>query len=1307
MRKLSIILMLLIVSISNNLNAQNYAEVLQKSMFFYEAQRAGVLPATNRVEWRGNACVNDGNDVGADLRKGWFDAGDNVKFNFPMAWSVTVLSWGALEYPEGYASSGQMPYLLDNIKWVTDYFIACHPQPNIYHYQVGDGDADHATWTAAEISEYIMERPTATLNPSTPGTEVSAETAAAMAAASLLFKSSDPAYSAELLQHAIDLYNFAETYLGDYPLGAFYKSWSGYNDELTWGAIWLYKATGDEAYLAKAEAAYDLMGKEIGSNTPVYKHTFSWDDKAYACYVLLAQITGKEKYKNDSERFLDFWTYDIERTPDGLPYQIDNNWGILRYASNTALCALVYSDLTDDATKKQDYYNMAKSIADYAMGNNSENLSYVVGYGSDWPKHIHHRTAHGWPDGFPNGDVPDNRHILYGALVGGPNFSDEYNDDINAYEYTEVACDYNAAFAGVICRLTKDYGGTPVVGFPAPEERNPQFYVNMKLNVASSNSIELLGWLVNASAWPARYTENLAFRYYIDISEGLSAGFTAADYTTSGSGATSALIPYDVENNIYYVEMVVENTAIYPGGEGEKQEFVRINVGLPGATNDAWDTSNDWSYQGVAAGSDYVYNAYMPCYENGEYLDGLEPDGGEIINVEEVQLAPANLDMCIGEMSSLNTVVLPSNASNKKVSFESSNTNVVSVGANGQLVAQGVGSAVVTVTTDDGGFTATCDVTVSDCQVHVTGVDLVEETFSVFENESGQLTVNVLPGNATNKSVTWSTSNASIATVSSTGMISAIVEGNAVIYATTVDGGFIDSCLVTVNKKISNQYAYPNGVPHVIPGTINATHFDVGGNNEAYFDVDAGNNGTGPRQDEDVDTESRTTGDNVGWIAAGEWLEYTIDVQQTGAYTIEIEVASMFSTGAYHIEFGGQDKTGLQAVPATGDWGTFIVQKIENVNLVAGEQIMRVFADGYDFNIADVKLSNDVPCETTPITAYVALNDGALIEASQIVAEEGDVVVLSPQTSVSGTWNWTGPNAYTASDREISLTGIQKSQEGNYTATFTNDCGTQSTQVFEISVVAEPVYYTMSIITEGPGIVEISPVKESYLEGETVTVNAIANEGASFVAWSGDLSGTATTLSVVMNKDINAVATFKTMEEPCSNPTPIDLTFVHEKAGTYCWVTSDEIDYINSWCTDEVTINGVDVTNLWMNSLPPKIDGKYFIYFKASVDWAHFEANSLTKSAKESKSSLVKHVRLEELKAYPNPLKEGNLAIEGTGEIIGSKINIHDTNGKIVYSIEEVISQKTTINRASIKPGIYFISVEKGETKKTIKLVVE
>ena len=122
----------------------NYAEALQDSMLFYESQRSGKLPADNRVTWRGDSDLTDGADAGLDLTGGYHDAGDEVKFGFPMAFSMTMLGWGGIDEASGYAASGQKSYLLRNLRWGDDWLLKAHPSPNVLYGQVGDGSSDHA-----------------------------------------------------------------------------------------------------------------------------------------------------------------------------------------------------------------------------------------------------------------------------------------------------------------------------------------------------------------------------------------------------------------------------------------------------------------------------------------------------------------------------------------------------------------------------------------------------------------------------------------------------------------------------------------------------------------------------------------------------------------------------------------------------------------------------------------------------------------------------------------------------------------------------------------------------------------------------------------------------------------------------------------------------------------------------------------------------------------------------------------------------------------------------------------------------------
>ena len=104
----------------------NYKDVLHKSLLFYEAQRSGHLPKSNRIPWRKNSMLDDGMAVGHDLSGGYYDAGDYMKFSFPMAATVTLLAWGMVEFSDGYKFAGEYWSGLDAIKWATDYFIKRH-----------------------------------------------------------------------------------------------------------------------------------------------------------------------------------------------------------------------------------------------------------------------------------------------------------------------------------------------------------------------------------------------------------------------------------------------------------------------------------------------------------------------------------------------------------------------------------------------------------------------------------------------------------------------------------------------------------------------------------------------------------------------------------------------------------------------------------------------------------------------------------------------------------------------------------------------------------------------------------------------------------------------------------------------------------------------------------------------------------------------------------------------------------------------------------------------------------------------------
>jgi hypothetical protein len=177
--------------------------VLTLSNWFYRAQRSGKLPSNNDVYWRGDSGLDDAY-LGKPVTGGWYDAGDNVKFNFPMAWSAAVLGWGILEFKQGYQAAGELDEALANIDWVNNYFLKCIINENTIVGQVGNGNQDHAMWNRPE--DIPGNKPVYALTPSAPGSDVASAMGASLAIASVLYAQSNPVYSAELLKGAKTLY---------------------------------------------------------------------------------------------------------------------------------------------------------------------------------------------------------------------------------------------------------------------------------------------------------------------------------------------------------------------------------------------------------------------------------------------------------------------------------------------------------------------------------------------------------------------------------------------------------------------------------------------------------------------------------------------------------------------------------------------------------------------------------------------------------------------------------------------------------------------------------------------------------------------------------------------------------------------------------------------------------------------------------------------------------------------------------------------------------------------------------------------
>lgn len=619
-----------------NVSNFNYGEALQKSIMFYEFQRSGKLPNDKRDNWRGDSGLDDGKDAGIDLTGGWYDAGDHVKFNLPASYSLSMLAWSLYENKDSYVKSGQLNYLVNAMKWCGDYLMKCNPSPDVFYYQVGDSGFDHKWWGPAEVMQ--MDRPSFKFDDDNPGSAVSAEAAAGLAALAADLKDSEPDYAKQCISHAEDLFNFADKTRSDkgYTAASGYYSSSSFYDDLSWAACWLYLATGDKTYLDKAESYVPNWGTEQQTDIISYKWGMCWDDVHYGAQVLLAMLTNKQIYKDSVQRNLDFWTvgYDgnkITYTPKGLAWL--SSWGSLRYSMATAFLADVYSRWSGcDADKAKIYEDFAKSQVDYALG--SSGRSFIVGYGVNPPQHPHHRTAESsWYD---DKTVPGySRHTLYGAMVGGPDASDGYKDTVDNFNQNEPACDYNAGLVAILSSIYGKYGGDPIANFNAIEKpTNDEFHVEACVNATNDKNFEeIKAKIFNQTGWPARVTDKLSFKYFVDISELVKQGYSAKDVTVTtnyNEGAkVSQLMPWDEKNNIYYVNVDFTGTKIYPGGQSAYKKEVQFRMSAPDTAE--WDNSNDFSFKGIPTtpGGDLAVMKNIPVYDNGVKVYGIEPDSNK------------------------------------------------------------------------------------------------------------------------------------------------------------------------------------------------------------------------------------------------------------------------------------------------------------------------------------------------------------------------------------------------------------------------------------------------------------------------------------------------------------------------------------------------------------------------------------------------------------------------------------------------------------------------------------------------------
>jgi uncharacterized protein YjdB len=484
---------------------------------------------------------------------------------------------------------------------------------------------------------------------------------------------------------------------------------------------------------------------------------------------------------------------------------------------------------------------------------------------------------------------------------------------------------------------------------------------------------------------------------------------------------------------------------------------------INGAGEYCWSTGgtinsiNNWSMDLLEINGINYTNKFataMPARINGLYYIHYKGSfsyahleiagtGGTIIPVTGLTVLPTTATINIAGTQTLTPAVTPTNASDKTVSYTSSNAAVATVSTAGVVTGVAVGSAIITVKTTDGGFTATSTITVQNTTVHVTGVTVLPATATINIAGTQALTPTIAPSNATDKTVSYSSSNTAVATVSTAGVVTGVAVGSAIITVKTTDGGFTATSTITVQNT-----------------TVHAT--------------------------------------------------------------------------------------GVTVLPATA-----------TIN-VAGTQAL------------------------TPTVA--------------------------PSNATDKTVSYTSSNTAIAT---VSAAGV------------------------------------VTGVAVGSAIITVKTTDGGFTATSTITVNIV------------------TTI--------------------CASPVAITIPFAQNGVGEFCWVSSQGMSYINSWNMDLVEVNGVAYTNKWASGIPASSDGKWYIHYKASLAWAHFEAAAL-----KSAESLA----AEDIRIYPNPFStEINIDF---GSIVNiQKVEIYNSLGQLVQNLEgsQLKSPVMNLNMHNLAGNTFIVKI--------------
>ena len=400
-----------------------YEQLVPLILRYFDVQRCG----PQHSEHRGPCHEDDGiihggprNGARIDATGGWHDAGDYLKFVETTSYVAAVMLFAYDHYHAhldravaGWSDSSGLPLPLAYARIGLDWLLKMHPSPDEFYYQVGD-DTDHDSWRLPEDDTPKQQK---NWKPRPVfygiGANLAGRTAAAFADASRLYRPFDPAFAARCLSAAKSVYHLGlkNPHVVTTKPYDFYPE-TTWQDDMEWGAINLFRATGDKDYLTQALEFARLAG-------PAHTYTSVYNVHAMAHGTLYPHAPAPVQ-----ERLLEHLRVDAEyarshaaSNPYGLgtPYL----WGTAEAAAGAAITSLIYAKLSGH----REYAEVARRQRDFILGCNPFGLCCLIGAGTRYPLFPHHQIA-------------NIKNIeLTGAIIGGPcdlkTYQEQHISDLN------------------------------------------------------------------------------------------------------------------------------------------------------------------------------------------------------------------------------------------------------------------------------------------------------------------------------------------------------------------------------------------------------------------------------------------------------------------------------------------------------------------------------------------------------------------------------------------------------------------------------------------------------------------------------------------------------------------------------------------------------------------------------------------------------------------------------------------------------------------------------------------------------------